>query len=155
MAGCWAAGRGGATMTGWRIILYHSSRLLLGALFYYAGLVKALDVVAFAGSVANYQLLPYQLNFLVAGVLPYVELAAGLLLLFGRQVRPAVLLIAGMNAVFMVALVSVILRGLDIDCGCFRPAGEGHTSAQMALLRDAGIMLLALVTWLGAARRKG
>ncbi len=140
-------------MTNWRTMLYHSCRLLLGAIFCYAGVIKALDVVAFAGSVANYQLLPYQLNFLVAALLPYVELAAGLLLLFGRQVRPAVLLIAGMNGVFIVALLSVILRGLDIDCGCFRPAGEGHTSAQVALLRDIGFMLLALVTWLGAGRR--
>jgi uncharacterized membrane protein YphA (DoxX/SURF4 family) len=142
-------------MTSWRTMLYHGSRLLLGALFCYAGMVKALDVVAFAGSVANYQVLPYQFNFLVATLLPYVELAAGLLLLLGRQVRPAVLLVAGMNGVFIVALLSVILRGLDIDCGCFRPGGEGHTSAQMALLRDAGIMLLALVIWFGAARRKG
>ncbi|APG28727.1 DoxX family protein [Syntrophotalea acetylenivorans] len=140
-------------MKNWRTILYHGSRLVLGALFCYAGVVKALDVVAFAGSVANYQLLPYQLNFLVAALLPYVELAAGLLLLLGRQVRPAVVLIAGMNGVFIVALLSVILRGLDIDCGCFRPGGEGHTSAQMALLRDVGIMLLALVTWLGVGRR--
>lgn len=142
-------------MTRLRTVFYQVSRLLLGGLFCYAGLVKALDVAAFAGSVANYQLLPYQLNFVVAALLPYVEMAAGVLLLFGRQVRPAVLLIAGMNAVFMVALLSVILRGLDIDCGCFRPAGEGHTSAQMALLRDAGIMLLALVTWFGAPRRNG
>lgn len=140
-------------MKNWRTILYHGSRLVLGALFCYAGVVKALDVVAFAGSVANYQLLPYQLNFLVAALLPYVELAAGLLLLLGRQVRPAVVLIAGMNGVFIVALLSVILRGLDIDCGCFRPGGEGHTSAQMALLRDVGIMLLALVTLLGVGRR--
>jgi uncharacterized membrane protein YphA (DoxX/SURF4 family) len=97
--------------------------------------------------------MPYQLNFLVAALLPYVEIAAGLLLLLGRQVRPAVLLIAGMNAVFIVALLSVILRGFDIDRGCFRPGGEGNTSAQLALLRDVGIMLLALVTWFGAARR--
>lgn len=142
-------------MTNWRTLLYQGSRLLLGALFCYAGLVKALDVAAFAGSVANYQLLPYQLNFLVAALLPYVELAAGLLLLLGRQVRPAVMLVAGMNGVFIVALVSVVLRGLDIDCGCFRPGDEGHTSAQMALLRDVGFMLLALVTWLGAGRRNG
>jgi putative oxidoreductase len=141
-------------MIPFRDALYHGSRLLLGAIFCYAGVVKALDVVAFAGSVANYQLLPYQLNFLVAAILPYVELAAGGLLLAGRGVRPAVLLVAGMNGVFIVALLSVILRGLDIDCGCFRPGGEGHTSAQAALLRDAGIMLLAAVTWFSAGRRK-
>lgn len=140
-------------MTNLRIILYHGSRLALAAIFCYAGLVKALDTVAFAGSVANYQLLPYQFNFLVAATLPYVELAAGLLLLFGRQVRPATLLVAGMNGVFILALISVILRGLDIDCGCFRPGGEGHTSAQMALLRDAGIMLLAALTWFGHGRK--
>lgn len=139
-------------MTTFRAILYHGSRLVLAAIFCYAGLVKALDVVAFAGSVANYQLLPYQFNFLVAATLPYVELAAGLLLLLGRQVRPATLLVAGMNGVFIIALLSVILRGLDIDCGCFRPGGEGHTSAQMALLRDAGIMLLAAMTWFGHGR---
>ncbi len=137
-----------------RDALYHGSRLLLGTIFCYAGLVKALDVVAFAGSVANYQLLPYQLNFLVAAALPYVELAAGGLLLAGRGVRPAVLLVAGMNGVFMVALLSVILRGLDIDCGCFRPGGEGHTSALAALLRDAGLMLLAAAIWFSADRRK-
>lgn len=142
-------------MTRFFSMLYHGSRLVLGVLFCYAGLVKALDVVAFAGSVANYQLLSYHLNFLVAALLPYIEMAAGLLLLLGRQVRPAVLLIGGMNAVFIIALFSVVLRGLDIDCGCFRPAGEGHTSAQMALLRDAGIMLLALATWFGAERRNG
>ncbi|MEZ4484094.1 MAG: rhodanese-like domain-containing protein [Syntrophotaleaceae bacterium] len=53
----------GATMISFRAVLYHGSRLLLGAIFCYAGLVKALDVMAFAGNVANYQLLPYQLNF--------------------------------------------------------------------------------------------
>lgn len=136
-------------------ILYHGSRLLLGGLFCYAGLIKAVDVTAFAGNVANYLILPYKLNFLVAALLPYVELAAGLLLLVGRQVRPALLLIVGMNGIFMVALVSVILRGLDIDCGCFRVNGDGHTSAQMALLRDVGIMLLAAVAWFNAQRREG
>lgn len=140
-------------MNSMRAVLYHGSRLLLGAIFSYAGLVKVLDVTAFAGSVANYQLLPYQLNFLVAATLPYVELAAGGLLLAGRLVRPAVLLVVGMNGVFMLALFSVIFRGLDIDCGCFRPGGAENTTAQMALLRDAGFMLLAAGAWFCAGRR--
>jgi hypothetical protein len=53
----------------------------------------------------------------------------------------------------MAALLSVILRGLDIDCGCFRPAGEGHTTAQAALLRDVGIFLLAAVTFFGSDQK--
>jgi hypothetical protein len=59
-----------------------------------------------------------------------------------------------MNLVFMAALVSVIVRGLDIDCGCFRPGGEGHTTAQVALLRDVGFMALAVVTFFQPSWKK-
>lgn len=129
------------------LILYHLCRLLLGGLFLYAGLVKADDVVAFARDVANYRIIPYGWNYLVAVTLPYVETLAGLLLLVNRRVRPAALVLGVLNAVFILALVSVIARGLDIDCGCFDPGGEGHTSARTALLRDLGIMALVVVSY--------
>lgn len=124
---------------------YHICRLVLGGLFLYAGAVKANNVVVFASDVANYKLLPYAWNYLAAATLPYVEGVAGLLLIFNRKVRPAALLLGVLTVVFMVALASVVARGMDIDCGCFNP-GKGHTSAVMALLRDSGILLLAWVT---------
>jgi uncharacterized membrane protein YphA (DoxX/SURF4 family) len=132
-------------------ILYHLCRLMLGGLFLYAGVIKSLDVAGFAGEVANYQILPYRLNFLVAATLPYVEMLAGLLLVIHRKVRPATLVLGGLNLVFMVALSSLLVRGLDIDCGCFRP-GE-HTSAVAALWRDAGLMVLVAITFIGSGRR--
>lgn len=132
-------------------ILYHLCRVLLGGLFVYAGVVKALDPAGFAGEIANYQILPYRLNFLVASTLPFVELLAGLLLVINRKVRPATVVIGGLNLVFMVALSSLLIRGLDIDCGCFRPGA--HTSAQAALWRDAGLMVLVIVTFIGSGRR--
>ncbi len=128
-------------------LLYHACRLLLGGLFLYAGVIKAADVTAFARDVANYQILPYAWNYLVAGTLPYVEGVAGLLMVFNRKVRPSALLIGMLTLGFMAALISVIARGMDIDCGCFDPGGEGHTSATMALLRDCGILLLAVLTY--------
>lgn len=132
-------------------ILYHLCRLLLGGLFVYAGVVKALDPAGFAGEIANYQILPYRLNFLVACTLPFVELLAGLLLIINRKVRAASLVIGGLNLVFIVALSSLLVRGLDIDCGCFRPGA--HTSVQAALWRDAGLMVMVLVTFVGSLRR--
>ena len=137
-------------------ILFQVCRLTLGGIFLYAGLIKAWDVVAFAGSVANYQIpfLSYHLNYLVAASLPYVEMAAGLLLLINRQVRPAALLLGVLDIIFMVALVSVLIRGLDIDCGCFRPGSEGHTTAQAALLRDVGILALAAVSFFQPSWKK-
>lgn len=124
---------------------YHFCRLALGGVYLYAGVIKSTDVVTFARDVANYQLLPYAWNYLVAATLPYVETVAALLLLCNRKVRPAALLLTGLTLVFMVALTTVLARGLDIDCGCFNP-GQGHTSAGVALLRDAGLLVLALVT---------
>lgn len=124
---------------------YHLCRLLLGGVFAYAGFVKAGDVTAFAGDISNYRILPYSWNYVLAATLPYVELLAGLLLVANRRVRPAALVTGGMTAVFMLVLTSVLVRGLDIDCGCFRPGD--HTSAAQALWRDAGILLLAVFTY--------
>lgn len=134
-------------------ILYHFSRLLLGGLFLYAGLIKGSDVTAFARSVANYQLLPYSWNYLVAATLPAVETIAGLLLVVNCRVRPAAVVLGALNLVFMAALVSVILRGLDIDCGCFNPDATNKTSPQLALLRDAGLMLLVVLSYWLRGRR--
>ena len=131
-------------------VLYHLCRLLLAGVFLYAGFLKGRDPVAFAGQVAAYQLLPYAFNYLVAATLPFVELLCGVLLLLNRRVRPALLVLFGLNTVFMLALFSLLLRGLEIDCGCFHPGGEAGsgTSPQLALLRDAGLMLAILAAWI-------
>ena len=126
-------------------VLYHLARLVL--VFIYAGAVKMRDPVAFAGQVAAYQLLPYALNYLVAATLPYVEFLAGLLLLLNARIRPALVAIGGLTLVFMAALASVLVRGLEIDCGCFDPGGGEAVSAGTALLRDVGLMGLIVLAW--------
>jgi uncharacterized membrane protein YphA (DoxX/SURF4 family) len=118
--------------------------------FIWAGVVKALDVPAFAGQVAAYQLLPYAWNYAVAATLPYVELAAGVLLLTGQRVRPAALLTILLNAVFIVVLLSVLARGLNIDCGCFGP--DAGTTPLQALGRDLVLLALAVVVYRQAPR---
>lgn len=128
-------------------LLYHLARLTLASVFIYAGAVKMQDVVAFAGHVAAYRILPYALNYLVASTLPYVEFLAGIMLLLNARVRPALLTVGSMTLVFIAALVSVLLRGLEIDCGCFDPGGGQNVSAGVALLRDLGLMILVVLVW--------
>ena len=134
-------------MIGWQRVGYHLSRLILAVVFTYAGGIKMQDVVAFAGHVAAYQMLPYAANYLVAATLPYIEFFAGVLLLINRRVRPALLAVGGLTLCFMIALTSVLVRGLDIDCGCFNPADGNAVTAGEALLRDVGLMALVGVTW--------
>jgi uncharacterized membrane protein YphA (DoxX/SURF4 family) len=116
-------------------------RWLAGGVFLYAGAVKAGDVAAFAGEIAHYQLLPNVFNVLLAATLPYIEMLAGTLLVFNRRVRAAALVVGGLNLVFIIALVSALVRGLDIDCGCFGVVAQGASTVVPALLRDVLLMV--------------
>ena len=126
-------------------------RLILGALFLYAGSTKIADPTAFAGDIAAYRILPYFGNYLAAAIIPWIEAFCGILLIVGFRTRAAALLAIFLLLVFAAALASTIVRGLDIDCGCFRHAGE-KTSAWTALVRDA--LLLASALYLLRRNRK-
>lgn len=129
-------------MNGLKRYLPVAVRISLGAIFIYAALPKIADPVAFAGSVANYRILPYFWSYLAAAALPFLELICGLLLVSGYRVKTGALIIAALNVAFMAALVSVIARGLDIDCGCFKQGGS-KTSPWIALGRDAIFLAMA------------
>jgi putative oxidoreductase len=118
-------------------------RIGLGLVFLYAGIIKIIDPVAFAGSVAAYKIMPYALNYLIAAVLPWVEVTCGLLLVIGYRVRAASCIVIVMNLVFIAALGSTIVRGLNVDCGCFRQGGE-KTPAWLAILRDVVFLAAAI-----------
>ena len=118
-------------------------RVALGAIFIYAAIPKIADPVAFAGSVAAYRILPYFPSYLVAATLPFLELICGLLLVFGIRVRSGALIIGALNIVFMAALLSAIVRGLDIDCGCFRQEGA-KTSPLLAIGRDSIFLAMTI-----------
>jgi putative oxidoreductase len=127
-------------------------RILLGAVFIYAALLKIADPVAFAGSVAAYQILPYFASYLTAAVLPFLELVCGLLLVCGYRVKGGALIIAIMNLVFMAALGAAIVRGLDIDCGCFKQGGA-KTTAWTALIRDTIFLAMTVFVLRTDAKR--
>ena len=118
-------------------------RIVLGAVFVYAGVMKFNDTTTFAGRIAAYRILPYFGNYLLASILPCLEIICGAILITGWRIRGAAVVIALLNAVFMLALLSASVRGLDIDCGCFSKTGE-KTSAWTALGRDVVLLALAL-----------
>ncbi|MCM2356907.1 MAG: DoxX family membrane protein [Geobacteraceae bacterium] len=119
-------------------------RLALGGVFLYAGAVKIGDLSGFAGDIAAYRLLPHFGNYLAAAVIPWLEALCGVLLITGWRVRGAASLIMALTLVFMAALASVLVRGLDIDCGCFRHGGA-KTSAWTALGRDSLLLAATIV----------
>ena len=126
-------------------------RLLLGAVWVVAGLLKLPDPAAAERAVRAYQLAPEGLVPALAFGLPVVEIAVGLLLLAGVFVRPAAVASAVLLAGFTAAVASAWARGLTIDCGCFGGGGQvdaDQTAYLSEIVRDvallAGSVLLAL-----------
>jgi putative oxidoreductase len=122
-----------------------AARLYLGTLFLLACGHKILHPDAFAVDIATYQMLPLALVNPLAIVLPWVELAAGLMLVFGFRTRAAALLVTGMVAMFTVAISYAVARGLDMSCGCVASQGAADDPISWrTVLRDTGWLVLAL-----------
>jgi len=131
-------------------------RILVGAVFIYASLDKILHPAAFAKQVYNYQILPIGASNLLAVILPWLELIAGLALVSGVLGAESALLLSGLLAIFLVAISSALLRGLDIDCGCFGTSSGGRRVAWTTLGQDVlllGAGLVALRAGLTGTRR--
>ena len=120
--------------------LVFAARLILGAVFIYASLEKIQNPGGFAQAIYNYRMVPESLINIMAIVLPWLELICGILIIVGVFVRGSALLIGAMLAVFIVALSSALLRGLDISCGCFTLEG-GRGIAGKTLIEDILLMI--------------
>lgn len=99
-------------------------RVILGGIFIYAAAGKILYPADFSEAIANYQLVPVKVTNFIAIILPWVELTAGLLLFNGFRTKSANLIILLCLCVFSFGAFSALVRGLDINCGCFTEASR-------------------------------
>ena len=119
-------------------------RILLGVVFIYAAISKASDPEGFARAIANYKLLPIFLINILALILPWIELCAGVLLVFGFLVKENSMILGGLLAVFVIAILISLARGLNIDCGCFGTVGGTKVGIQK-ILENIGLLLSAII----------
>jgi uncharacterized membrane protein YphA (DoxX/SURF4 family) len=121
-----------------------SIRIVLGVVFIFAAISKAAEPESFARSIANYKLLPIFLVNILAIILPWIELCAGVLLVFGVSVKENSAILSGLLLVFILAIAISLLRGLDIDCGCFGTV-DGTKIGVQKLLENFGLLLLGFI----------
>lgn len=125
------------------------ARLGLAAVWLVSGILKAVDPDQTYIAVKAYDVLPVAAVDVVAALLPWFEIALGVLLVVGAGIRVVAVLSAALLLVFMAGVVQAWARGLLIDCGCFGGGGAvqpGQTAYAEELLRDTGF--LALAAWL-------
>ncbi|MGC9951029.1 MAG: MauE/DoxX family redox-associated membrane protein [Bryobacteraceae bacterium] len=125
-------------------------RIVLGALFVYAAWMKLRDPWAlFAISIDSYQVLPLWAVELVARALPWFELLLGVLLISGLWRSVSATAASLLLAVFFSLMIRAMVKGLQIDCGCF---GPGERLSWMTLLRDGALLASSLFVTIMAVR---
>lgn len=129
-------------------------QIALGFFFVAAALPKLVDPPSFAHMIYNYRLVPGALVNLMALVMPWLELLAGLALILGIWTRASAVLVGVLLLVFVAAISLNLARGNAIDCGCFDVALANKTAAErladmrLDILRDLGMLLMAAqVLW--------
>lgn len=122
-------------------------RLALGALFLAAGVSKSLRLGSVRHVLAGYRMLPTSWLGSAAFILAVVEIVAGLSLL-GSLCLPvyqeAWMLTSGLLALFSIAVLMTLARGITIPCGCTRLL-NGHVVTWSTLGRNLLLLSLLLV----------
>ena len=120
-------------------------RVFLGGLFIIASLDKIADPAAFATSILNYKIVGQTLAMLIATILPSLELLCGISLILGLYPRTSALLITIMLVGFTILIISALLRGLDISCGCFTQDPNVSKIGYMKILENVGMIMLGVL----------
>ncbi len=122
-------------------------RLLVGGAFIMAGALKIADPVKFALDVSHYRLVPREMINLVAILLPWMEVTVGSFVVAGIWLRAAALFITSLTVMFLAVIVSALVRGLNIECGCFGTIGGKHIGLANLAIDSTLFLLAALLTW--------
>ena len=129
-----------------------------GLIWIYAGVRKVMDPFLFLLDVRSFQMLVDPWAAWLALCLPWLEIMAGLCLIIRRFYMAALLVLNGLLVAFLIAIISAMMRGLDISCGCFGKS-ENATNYAELITRDIlllvwGSMLVLASLWLGKAARE-
>jgi hypothetical protein len=126
-----------------------------------AAVPKLMDPAAFAKAITNYHvvlpLIGQNYVNLTALFLPALEGIAGMAILSNRTKRAAAWIMSALMILFILMVFQAVLRGLNIDCGCF---GSSEAAASKAtkvgwfkLLENSGMLAMALFVYYRATPR--
>lgn len=126
------------------------ARFYMAYIWLKAGFSKITDRVSVAQSIEGYDIFsPYWANLLSHLIAP-LEIAGGLLLLFGIFLRYSSWVATMVLALFIIGLTQAWARGLVTDCGCFGAEeinpDEAALNYAKAIARDYFYIFLSLWT---------
>ena len=121
-------------------------RLMLGATFLWAGLMKIPAIDIFAQTIRAFDILPLPFVNPLAIVLPWVEITSGVCLILGLWTQSNALISLFLLLSFGIALSVNLYRGVEVSCGCFSLDGSGG-SLYIAIVRDVLLIFGSLIAF--------
>ena len=97
----------------------------------------------------NFRVLPIFAENVVALALPWIELVAALALILNIRARSGALVVTGLLAGFTVAIIVALVRGLDIECGCFGTSDASRVGL-VKIAQNLGLLVLGWISCLRA-----
>jgi putative oxidoreductase len=113
-------------------------RVLLGATFLYAGVIKASASSRFFLTLTPFTVIPASWLGTISVVLPLIEVAAGLMMIWPKRWGAALIFL--LCTLFSVVIGWALANGIIVSCGCFGN-DEAPSAAKMALALARDILL--------------
>lgn len=119
---------------------------LAGAVFLYAGILKVRDPLQFANDLSNYHIVPWPVGVRLAFYLPWLEIVAGLALIFQRAFAGALAITAALMLGFIGVTIWTKILGINVSCGCFGAASANLPFAWHLAL-NSFILAVLIFLW--------
>ena len=137
-------------------LLEHSNTILilravLGIMFIYASIDKIADPLTFSNAIDNYHITPIAINNLAALLIPFIELAVGICLIFGIFIDGAIFIVIILLIWFIFIISQALFRGIDLHCGCFdlsdKAINDGNIKLEMIkrIIEDFVFLIIAFL----------
>lgn len=125
------------------------ARFYMAYIWIVAGLSKIFEsTMTTTQTIQAYEIFTPQWSYYLAHLIGPLELAGGLLLLFGVFLRRSAMVGNIVLVLFIIGVGQAWLRGLELNCGCFT-ATEAVTNYELeyfqTILRD--VFYIGLLTW--------
>ncbi len=127
------------------LIVRRALAVLAGAVFVYAGVLKMRAPLEFANDIGNYHLLPWTVGVRLAFYLPWLEILAGLALIFHRLFSGALAITGALMLGFIGATIWAKAQGINVVCGCFGAASSNLTFTSHLVLNSSILAVLAIL----------
>jgi uncharacterized membrane protein YphA (DoxX/SURF4 family) len=134
-----------------RRAFWHLMKLALTAVFVYAGATKIAQPEYFVASIARFPMVPDAAIHPITLGLPVFEILCGLALVIGPWRRQAAFSLTLLCTVFLMALISADVLGIEVKCSCF--GGSSAEVLSRSIGRDLVLLMVACAIYLKTARQ--